>query len=469
MLGVTYTPPAIWRFMVDWARAVRPARVVDPGAGSGRFSVAAGRRFPDAELVACELDPLAALLSRAHLAAAGLSERAAVHTCDYRRLSISRFEGRTLFIGNPPYVRHHAIERRWKQWLTERAARFGIRASQLAGLHAHFFLATALHARAGDAGVFVTAAEWLDVNYGELVRRLFLEHLGGLELHVLDPTLLAFPGAQTTAVIACFEVGARPSSLRMRRVAVPAALASAARGRRIARERFASSARWSSLGSPHRAMPSGFVELGELCRVHRGQATGANAIWIAGPHGAELPASVLFASITRARELFSAGGRLTSASGLRRVIDLPPELDALDVRERAIVERFLALARSRGADRGFIATHRARWWSVGLRAPAPILATYMARRPPAFVRNLASARHINVAHGIYPRQPLSEPVLDALAAHLARETSLRSGRTYAGGLTKFEPKEMERLWVPGPELLAQCARYSPGLTGGAPP
>jgi adenine-specific DNA-methyltransferase len=27
------------------------------------------------------------------------------------------------------------------------------------------------------------------------------------------------------------------------------------------------------------------------------------------------------------------------------------------------------------------------------------------------------------------------------------------GRTYAGGLTKFEPREMERVLVPGPELL----------------
>jgi hypothetical protein len=77
----------------------------------------------------------------------------------------------------------------------------------------------------------------------------------------------------------------------------------------------------------------------------------------------------------------------------------------------------------------------------------------MARRPPAFVRNLAGARHINIAHGIYPRDPLPPAVLDALARHLAATTSLHQGRTYAGGLTKFEPREMERLLVPGPEIL----------------
>jgi len=77
----------------------------------------------------------------------------------------------------------------------------------------------------------------------------------------------------------------------------------------------------------------------------------------------------------------------------------------------------------------------------------------MARRTPAFVRNLASARHINIAHGIYPRELLAPRVLDALVRHLNSYTSLSDGRMYAGGLTKFEPKEMERLIIPSLELL----------------
>ena len=90
---------------------------------------------------------------------------------------------------------------------------------------------------------------------------------------------------------------------------------------------------------------------------------------------------------------------------------------------------------------------------MGLRQPAPILATYMARRPPSFVRNLADARHINIAHGIYPREPMSEAALTALTRYLSTSVSVKDGRTYAGGLTKFEPREMERLLVPDPALL----------------
>jgi hypothetical protein len=73
------------------------------------------------------------------------------------------------------------------------------------------------------------------------------------------------------------------------------------------------------------------------------------------------------------------------------------------------------------------------------------------------VRNQAGVRHVNIAHGIYPRQPLPAQALDGLAAYLRRRVRPGDGRTYAGGLTKFEPKEMERLRVPAPDLLPAYA------------
>lgn len=198
----------------------------------------------------------------------------------------------------------------------------------------------------------------------------------------------------------------------------------------------------------------GYVELGELCRVHRGQVTGSNEVWIAGEHSADLPRSVLFRTVTRARELIDAAGLLDDASKLKCVIDLPSDLDTLNTLERRAVDRFLKVARAMGANKGYIASHRKAWWSVGLRAPAPIISTYMARRPPAFVLNKADARHINIAHGLYPRERLTDLARKTLVDYLQTNISQRSGRTYAGGLTKFEPREMERLIVPGPAMLS---------------
>lgn len=460
--GATYTPFAIVEAMVNWAAASQagsasgPQRIVDPGVGSARFLLAAGRKFPKAELIGIDLDPVATLIARGNLAAAGFENRSRILLADYRDVKLPLEKGRTLYVGNPPYVRHHLLPAKWKRWLTTEARGLGYEASQLAGLHVHFFLATVLQAKTGDFGSFITAAEWLDVNYGRLMRNMFLNQLGGQSLTVVEPTARPFADAAATAVISTFQIGSKPKSIHIRRVDHAGQIEPLQGGLVLPRDRLESQARWSHLTRRTKAAPPGFVELGELCRVHRGQVTGANRVWIAGKHSLGLPAGVLFRSVTRARELFQAGRALSDRSSLRDVIDIPVELSVFDAEERKAIDRFLKLAKAAGASEGYVAENRKAWWSVGLKAPAPVLATYMARRPPAFVRNLIDARHINIAHGLYPRDPLASEVLDRLAAYLAKATDVRHGRTYAGGLTKFEPREMERLLVPGPELLLQA-------------
>ena len=465
-LGQTFTPAAVIESMISWAAGTGccPARVVDPGAGSARFLIAAGRRWPTASLVGVEIDPLAAIIGRASLAAAGLAARSRIILGDYRAVALPPGRGPTVFLGNPPYVRHHQIAPEWKDWLRRAAAGQGLAASGLAGLHVHFFLATARHAQPGDLGALITAAEWLDVNYGRLVRDLLLGVLGAESVHLVEPAVPVFADAIATSVITCFRPGQAARAVRLARVASPADLGTLADGSPVPAEVLRDAPRWGPLlrDAPRQVrvrrvrsgLPDGHVELGELCRVHRGQVTGANAVWVtAGPH-ALIPARFQFGAVTRARELFAAGAVLPPGAALRQVIDLPADLAELTAAERAAVARFLRSASAAGAADGYVARHRTPWWRVRLAEPPPILASYMARRPPAFVRNLAGARFLNIAHGLYPREPLSARLLDALAGYLSRSVSTGQGRVYAGGLVKFEPKEMERLPVPTPDLLA---------------
>lgn len=453
--GQTYTPAPIVEAMVGWSHTQpAPARVVDPGVGSARYLLAAGRAFEHAELLGADLDPVAALMARANLHAAGMTDRAHIELIDYRALNVPPITGQTLYIGNPPYVRHHGITPAWKQWLTATAALHGYKASQLAGLHVHFFLATLQHATKGDFGTFVTSSEWLDVNYGSLVRQMLVDELGGHSIHVVDPAAMPFSDATTTAAITCFQVGAPVKSIKLQSATTLGELGTLNAGRDVSRERLTDAPRWTPLLRATPKLPEGYVELGELARVHRGTVTGANGVWVTARGTTPLPDSVLRSSVTKAKELFAAGHALKDPTHLKVVIDLPIELDELDADERKVVERFLRQPEVKAAKTGYVANNRRAWWSVGLRQPAPILATYMARRPPAFVRNLADARHINIAHGIYPREHLTEPQLTKLAEHLRVSVTLGQGRTYAGGLTKFEPREMERLPVPNPDMLA---------------
>lgn len=457
--GATYTPGAIVTAMIAWAADERstPARIVDPGTGSGRFLIAAAKAFPKAKLVGVEIDPLAALIVRANAEVLGFTNRLDLRLEDFRTVELKPIKGPTLFIGNPPYVRHHDISERWKTWFGKAAADLGFSASKLAGLHVHFFIRTRQLGRPGDFGAYITAAEWLDVNYGSVLRQMLGNGLGGTSLHVINPTAQPFADAMTTAAIACFRVGNRPDEFTIRAVDSLDQLAPLSAGRIIPWSEVENSSKWTSFTRTVAPRPSGFMEIGELFRVHRGQVTGNNAVWVAGEAAAELPASFLLPAVTRARELLANDFVLSSTKKLQRVVCLPTSFEGLTIGERQAVDRFLKWAKRQGAHLSYVAVQRAVWWAVRYKDPAPILATYMARRAPHFVRNAAKARHLNIAHGLYPRDAMSPESLDQIVRFLQTYATTEGGRTYAGGLVKFEPGEMERIAIPRLETLNEIA------------
>src|SRR5262249_32093581 len=151
-----------------------------------------------------------------------------------------------------------------------------------------------------------------------------------------EPTVEVFADAASTAVVTCFEVGAPRTVVTVRRVARIDELADWDRGRRVPVPELARAPRWTPLTPPPRARPDGLVELRQPRRVHRGQVTGANDAWVVGDDDDEpdLPGRLLYPTVTRAKELFAAGPCLRDAAGLRRVIDLPEDLDELTVPAR---------------------------------------------------------------------------------------------------------------------------------------
>jgi hypothetical protein len=97
-LGAVYTPWPIVSSILRWlTREAIPDRVVDPGAGSGRFILAAGRYFPKAELVAIEMDPVAALILRANAGATGMANRLKIIVSDYRVVTLPKIQGVTAY------------------------------------------------------------------------------------------------------------------------------------------------------------------------------------------------------------------------------------------------------------------------------------------------------------------------------------------------------------------------------------
>lgn len=458
-VGAFYTPTRLIKPMIEWVLAREPDRVVDAGCGSGRFAAAAVCRQPDIEVLAVDLDPLATLLTRASLAVLG-ARAATVVQADYTTFDIPKIRGRTAYLANPPYVRHHDIDPSAKTWAVNAARRAGQKVSGLAGLHSYFFLATVLSAQPGDVGCFITSSEWLDVNYGSLIRGLFLDGLGGQSLHVLDPRAVPFEGAMTTAAIACFEVASRAPEIRLQLVSTSAELEHFEDGRLVPRGDLARTKRWSPLLLQRLTTQElgATVPLGAVAHVHRGAVTGGNEFFLLTRPKARALGIERWCrpAIVSAEEILTSDGVVRNSLDRKLLLDIPrgidrskyPELDAyLRTGETArdgkppICERY-------------IARHRRPWWYLGLKTAPPIVATYMARQAPAFARNPDGLALVNVAHGIYPHHTLTEDQLAALvtALNVSRSSFRGNGRTYHGGLEKFEPREMEALPIPADVL-----------------
>lgn len=458
--GAFYTPRPIIRAMVEWALAHDPVRFVDPGCGSGRFAAEAIRKDPSLEVVAIDVDPLATLACRASLAVLG-AKNARVVNADYANLRLEPTKGRTVFVGNPPYVRHHDLSYKQKTWAKEAAKRLGFSISGLAGLHVHFFLAAFLQARPGDVGCFITSAEWLDVGYGKVLREALLNGMGGVSLHLLDREALTFEDAMTTAAITCFEVGRSAAFLRVRHVRSAKELGDLSRGRAVPASRIMRASRWTPLFFPRQSPKAGasFIALGEIVRVSRGVATGANRFFVLKRESARERDLLRYAVpvLTRARDVLNAGGTVGRETTQWMLFAPPREVD-LKAREHGALCRYLAEGKRLGVTEAYLCRHRTPWWYLDAKRP-PVVATYMTRQGPAFALNPEGLAIVNVLHGLFPKIPLDEEQLLGLVCYLnAHRGQFRgAGRTYQGGLEKFEPREMEALPIPPLDQLRSYA------------
>lgn len=448
--GITLTPPWLVERMLQAAGAADFDTIVDGGAGTGRFAVAAALACPHARVLAVESHPHMLQLLRDRVQAAGLAGQITVLAGDFRSVALD-LRGRTLWLGNPPYVRHHDIAPACKLAYQQGMAARGIKASQLAGLHAHFLLRAVQALRPGDGLCFVMAAEWLDNRYGQAMRDLCTRagvRVQGLWLADADEAV--FDDALVSAAVLQLRAGADNTA-----AAADDAQVGRITGRRLHTLRtvrqavLADAPRWSEFARIKMPQLGSGPALGDLFQITRGQVTGANPVWVLSPGQTLLPERLTTPAVTRAREIIDdAIGTPAAVARLKRVANLPRDLATLAPAERRAANQFIRLAQQAGADLGYVARQRKPWHWLDLRAPPAALVSYMGRRPPVFRANPQAVSYLNIAHGLYPRQPLPAGLLPRLLAHLNQSVDINSGRVYGGGLVKFEPSDIARLRLP---------------------
>jgi adenine-specific DNA-methyltransferase len=442
-LGQFLTPWVTVRHIVDWALSKGATRLIDPGCGSGRFTLEAVRRDRNVRVIAVDIDPLATLLTRAVASCTG-ARNVNILNVDFTTLMLPSYDQKSAFIGNPPYARHHVLSRRTKKAAARIASELGYSISAQAGLHVFFFLATAMNVKPGDVGCYVTSAEWLDVNYGSIMRTMLLNGLGASQIWLFNPTERHFDEAMTTTAITFFEVGVKRRTLEFRRISSGAP--EARNHAPISALKAAS--KWSIYAHRKSQVKSGVGTLRDLARVHRGAATGRNKFFVMSEERADEIGIAEFCRpvIASAKQIIGSNGIIRNSEDRLVILDPPATLDRA---KNPALDSYLRSGEATGEDgssaaSSYLASHRSPWWRISAPTP-PIVATYMARSAPVFAANLDGLCLLNIGHGIYPIKPMSNKGLLRFVSILnARSNSfLGLGRTYHGGLQKFEPREME--------------------------
>ncbi|HVC44794.1 MAG TPA: hypothetical protein VND20_08240 [Candidatus Binataceae bacterium] len=466
-LGQFATPTLLASDVLAYARTLLPAnapvRFLDPAFGTGSFYAALLSQFRVSRIEAAEgfeIDPHYGKPARKLWNGFPVN----LTLGDFTRVTAPRESKRfNLIICNPPYVRHHHMDKTEKaRLLAATTIACGVKMGGLAGLYCHFLgLADAWLAEDGIAG-WLIPSEFMDVNYGRAVKRYLLERVELLRIHRFDPNDLQFGDALVSSALVWFRKR-RAEQGKGVEFSYGGTLAKPTHMRFLPTSALQSSAKWSSLASSGMKTTNNGFRLADFFSVKRGLATGNNGFFIMSRkeiEARELPTE-FFKPILPGPRYLEKDVIEAEADGLPKI---ERQLFMLDCRlpESEIKSRYPALwgyletGKPKVAGT-YLCRHRKLWYAQEIRPPAPFICTYMGRglakrvKPFRFILNLSEATAANVYLLLYPKPLLKRALTNnpELARRIWKfldsippDTLLAEGRVYGGGLYKMEPKEL---------------------------
>lgn len=484
-LGQFSTPTALARDVVAYGLGLLPdhvpIRFLDPAIGTGSFYSAllasnAVRRIEAAE--GYEIDPHYELPARNLWAGTPLR----LHLGDFTKAvppatTEKRFN---LVICNPPYVRHHYLESDDKKRLQSLARMvFGAQLGGLAGLYCYFLALVHSWMSPGAVAAWLIPSEFMDVNYGQAVKRYLLEKVTLLRIHRFDPNDVQFADALVSSAVVFFRNETPPAEYNVE-FSYGGNLHSPTLSKRIARDALESERKWTRFPIADRRDATTEPTLGEFFGIKRGLATGDNSFFILTPEQISersLPWQVFRPILPSPRYLEGEEVMADEAGNpliKQRLFLLDCRLSEGEVKvEYPALWRYLESGKTDVASR-YLCQRRKPWYSQENRPPAQIVCTYIGRsdnknrKPFRFILNHSLATAANVYLLLYPKPALAVALRED--ASLMRKvwnylraiesaTLLGEGRVYGGGLHKLEPNELSHVRVPSMESLLPRSAY----------
>lgn len=384
-----------------------------------------------------------------------------------------------ILVANPPYVRHHHIDNETKVRLQgEILQKTGIRISGLAGLYCYFMMLSASWLKEGGLSCWLVPSEFMDVNYGEAVKRYLLQNVELLHIHRFKADDLQFADALVSSCIVVFR-NRKPAAQHTIRFTIGGSINSPETDRLISAMQLKADKKWTSLFTQETLYDEQHAKLGDFFTVKRGIATGDNNFFIIDKETIEqyeIPQQFLRPILPSPRHI--KGDRINNDHGLP-IVQHQQFLFSCNLPESVLKEKYpkvweyVRLGYEKGVQKGYICSRRTPWYSCEEREPAAIVVPYMGRSETSnrlfrFILNTSKAITTNVYLLLYPKPQYAhcikdENVLEEIWQELnaiPTETLSRNGRFYGGGLRKMEPKELMQTPAKGiADLMASKKAY----------
>ena len=439
-------------------------RFLDPAIGTGSFYSAFRDLFLNANIAEArgyEIDPYYGVPAQKLWKNSDLK----IHLEDFTKVDLKEVKSKfDLIICNPPYVRHHHLDKEAKSRLKHAALSItGIEFSGLTGLYCYFVVLSHNWMAPSATAGWLIPSEFMDVKYGVALKNYLLDQVTLLQIHRFDPSDVQFGDALVSSALVWFR-NDRPPVDHQVRMSFGSDLAQPSSERLISTRELRSSRKWTRIPFNRTKAKTELVTLSNFFKVKRGLVTGSNSFFILEESELKrrrLPMHLFQPILPSPRDLLSdviSGDDDGVPLIKKRLFVLNCHLPyKLVQRVYPTLYEYLEEGHERGIPDRYICRNRTIWYAQEHRPPAPFLCTYLGRfnrtnnSPFRFILNRSRATAANVYLMLYP----IDAVVNALSKdstlveqtwNLLRKTNpeelINEGRVYGGGLYKLEPNEL---------------------------
>jgi len=461
--GQFWTPAWVAKAMISYVLKSKPKIILDPAVGEGVFYEAylSQKNGVKSKFIGRDIDP-DVLTSPVFSKGANDLE---INIKDFLKYPPqSSFEA---IIANPPYIRHHRIDKETKRELKESCKRItGFVIDGRAGYHV-YFLIQALHLLREEGRLaFIMPADTCEGKFADKLWRWITKHYCLECVCTFAEGATPFPGVDTNALI-FFIKNSKPKKkfkwvevLKSHSSCLLRFVESGFKEQNCndlyVVNRNLEEALRTGLSRPEMVGESKYL-LSDFASVMRGIATGANHFFFLTKEQAinfNLPDKYLKRAVGRTRDV---KGDLITSEMLEELDakNRPTYLLSIGRDEMKQLPKSLQLYIQKGEEQGIheksLIRQRKPWYKMEQRDVPPILFAYLGRRNTRFIRNRAGVLPLTGFLCVYPYKA-EDVYVDNLWKVLNHKDTIKNlrlvGKSYGSGAIKVEPSGLRKLPIP---------------------